>query len=131
MLKQALKKLQDEMSKDRNPYVEVIGQFLISHIKAYPEDAEKILANDKTISKSLDAMKNVAEKKVTHGENDGKVRVAVLTDEEGFHAIEKYFGIIEDTDQSDHTNGIEETVRRNEQMNLFDVSLDDLLNAKE
>lgn len=78
MLEEAKKKLQKEIGENAgNPYIQVVGQFLLQHISAHPEDAEKILQKDKTISKSLNAMRKEAEKKKVGN-------CAVLTDQEGF-----------------------------------------------
>lgn len=86
MKEKAIKKLQDEMSKNTNPYVQVVGNFLLQHLELHPEAAEKILASDKTVLKSLDEMRKEAEKKKVGN-------CAVLTDQEGFAIVLKYFGI--------------------------------------
>lgn len=87
MLSDAISKLNTEMnaSKD-NPYIKVIGDFLIRHLENNPDDAEKIIVADKTIGKSLDAMKAEAKKKQRNG-------MAMLTDAEGLAIVLKYFGI--------------------------------------
>lgn len=83
----AIEKLQNEMNTNKgNSYIQVVGAFLVQHIQAHPEDAEKILAEGKTIGKSLEAMRKEAEKKKT-------ANVAILTDQEGFAIVLKYFGI--------------------------------------
>lgn len=86
MIEQAINKLNDEMNKNKNPYVQVVGQFLVQHIKANPEVANKILQDGKTIMKSLDEMRKEAEKKKVGN-------CAVLTDQEGFEIVLKYFDI--------------------------------------
>lgn len=64
MLSKAITKLKTEMKQsENNPYIHVVGGFLIEHLDKNPKDAEKILAIDKTIGKSLNEMKKVAEKK--------------------------------------------------------------------
>ena len=85
MLNRAIEKLENEISAS-NKYVQVIGQFLLEHIQAHPEAAEKILAEDKTIKGSLQHMKNEARKQAIEG-------AAILTDEEGFTIVLSYFGI--------------------------------------
>ncbi|UTW69887.1 hypothetical protein KHA80_03090 [Anaerobacillus sp. HL2] len=61
---QAIKKLEEEMQKNsNNPYIQVVGNFLIEYLKENPTSAEKVLVADKTIAKSLDAMRKVAEQK--------------------------------------------------------------------
>ncbi len=83
----AIAKINDEMKATKNnPYVLVVGQFLIKHLEANPQDAEKVLNAEKTIAKSLDEMRKVAEKKKVGN-------CAVLTDAEGFAVVLKYFGI--------------------------------------
>jgi hypothetical protein len=89
MLKDAISKLKAEMSQGTNKtytYIQVVGRFLLQHLEANPESAGKILAADKTIGKSLDEMRKVAE--------ENKVGTcAVLTDAEGFAVVLKYFEI--------------------------------------
>ncbi len=89
MLTKALAKLRSETDQNiNNPYIQVVGGFLIQYLESNPAAAEKILATDKSISESLDEMRKAAEKK--------KVRnCAVLTDQEGFNIVLKYFGITE------------------------------------
>ena len=87
MLEDAKKKLETEMDGNKsNSYVQYLGQFLLQHIVANPSDVNKIMKEDKTIAKSLDAMKKEAEKKKTGN-------FAMLTPEEGFAIVLKYFGI--------------------------------------
>jgi len=115
-MQEAIKKLQAEMdSSKNNPYVKVIGEFLIKHIEANPASADKMLDADKTIAKSLEAMKNEAKKKQHNG-------MAMLTDTEGFAIVLKYFGVQDEpvpfkTEQ--HSPGPEKP--------NFDVKLDDFL----
>lgn len=87
MFKDAISKLRSEMDKNtNNPYIQVVGGFLLQHLEVSPESAEKITATDKTIGKSLDEMRKAAEKKKVGN-------CAVLTDAEGFAVVLKYFGI--------------------------------------
>lgn len=85
-MQKAIEKIKAEMNKENNPYVKVVGDFLISHLEKNPGDVEKTLATDKTILKSLEEMRKVAEKKKVGN-------VAVLSDAEGFGVVLKYFGI--------------------------------------
>lgn len=83
----AVSKINNEIKASKsNPYIKVIGDFLLKHLESNPADAEKFLSSDKTIGKSLDEMKKEAmKKKVGH--------MAILTDAEGFAVVLKYFGI--------------------------------------
>ena len=87
MVTKAITKIKTEMEQNKtNSYVHVVGGFLLQHLDTNPQDAEKVMAEGKTVAKSLDEMRKVAEK--------SKVgNCAVLTDQEGFEVILKYFGI--------------------------------------
>ncbi len=87
MESKAKEKINSEMSSNtNNPYIQVVGNFLMQHLESDPGAAEKILVKDKTIAKSLEAMRKAAEKKKVGN-------MAVLTDAEGFAVVLKYFGI--------------------------------------
>lgn len=114
-MEQATKKLQSEMDKSKNQYVKVIGQFLLQHIQANPQDADKFVDKDKTIAKSLDAMRKAAEK-VKVG------NMAMLSDAEGFALVLKYFGVDGEPQAVQAVPASAPQPR-----STFDVSLDDLL----
>lgn len=87
MQAEAIAKLQSEMDGNKNNhYIQVVGAFLLRHLEANPQDADKIMTADKSIAKSLDIMKEEARKKQSGG-------VAVLSDAEGFAIVLRYFGI--------------------------------------
>lgn len=86
MVEEAVRKIEEEIKRENNPYVKVIGEFLIKQLDVNPGVAEKILNKDKSILSSLGEMKKVAEKKKSGN-------CAILTDEEGFAIVLKYFGI--------------------------------------
>jgi hypothetical protein len=85
-MQEAIAKIKAEIDKEKNPYVQVVGEFLVSHLEKKPQDAMKILTADKTIIKSLDEMKKVASKKRVGN-------MAILTPAEGYGVVLKYFGI--------------------------------------
>jgi len=83
----AIEKIQSEMTKNStNSYTQAVGGFLLQYLLENPQDAEKILTKDKTIEKSLEEMRKVAQKKKVGN-------CAVLTDQEGFEVVLKYFDI--------------------------------------
>lgn len=87
MLNRAIEKIKAEIDKEKNnPYVRVVGEFLLQHLSANQGAAEKIASTEKNILKSLDEMRKAAEKKKVGN-------CAVLTDQEGFAIVLKYFGI--------------------------------------
>lgn len=86
MINKAITKINDEMKKENNPYVKLIGEYLLEVIKNNETAAEKILDKDKSIMKSSEEMRKAAEK-VKVG------NMAMISDEEGFSIVLKYFGI--------------------------------------
>jgi len=84
---EAVLKLKNEIEQNKNnPYVQVVGSFLLGHLEGNFQAAEKIMTTDKTIAKSLDAMRTEASKKKVGN-------CAMFTPEEGFAIVLKYFGI--------------------------------------
>ncbi|QOS77932.1 hypothetical protein JNUCC31_25020 [Paenibacillus sp. JNUCC31] len=87
MIQQALQKLQQEMSaKSKDAYVQHVGSFLTGYVRNHPEHAAFVLTDGKTIIGSLNAMKEEAKKKQSNG-------VGVLSDQQGFEIVLKYFGV--------------------------------------
>lgn len=87
MVTEAIKKIKEEMKQNSNDQsISVIGEFLIQHLNHNPEAAENVLVEGKSIVKSIDEMASVAKKKASKGR-------AMLTDQEGFEIVLKYFGI--------------------------------------
>jgi len=88
MLKEALDKLQAEITAGgaKKPYLPVIGGFIMDRIRTNPEEAELVLGEGKTLAGALGAMKEEARKNQADG-------CGVLTDEQGFAIVLKYYGI--------------------------------------
>ena len=87
MPSKAIEKLQSEMTKNNtNTYIQKVGGFLLQHLAENPQDADKILVADKDIGKSVSEVRKVAEKKKVGN-------CAVLSDQECFALVLKYFGI--------------------------------------
>lgn len=85
MINKAIEKIKEEIRRENNEYVKVIGEFLISKVED-ETTAKAILKDDKSIVKSLDFMKEKAKAKAQNG-------CAILTDEEGFKIVLEYFAI--------------------------------------
>jgi hypothetical protein len=123
MKSQTIDKINTEMKKDKNPYVQVIGQFLLQHVESNPGSAEKIMAKDKTIIKSLAAMQTEAQKKKVGN-------CAVLTDQEGFAIVLKYFGIegtVETSTPAKKEHNEQQAESTPTKSDNFDIKLEDLL----
>lgn len=87
MIEQAKAKLQAEMDASKGEdYVVWVGQHLLAHLDANPQDADKFLAEGKTIAKSMDLVKKAAEK-------NKKGNVAFVNPDKGREIILEYFGI--------------------------------------
>lgn len=84
-MQQAIDKLRTEMSSKQDGYTQMVGNFLISQLEKEPGLAEKILVPERSISGSLQAMRDEA-KKIQKG------GMAMFTPEEGFGIVLKYFG---------------------------------------
>lgn len=114
MLNQAIAKIDQEIeSKKGNKYIKAIGEYLKGHLREHEEDAEKILVESKSIEKSIGAMKQEASK--------NKVgNMAMISDEEGYKIVLKYFGI-------KLVGKITVPDKKPEVKSAFDVSLDDFL----
>ena len=86
---EAIQKIKSEMTQNNtNSYIQIVGEFLLQHLYLNVQDAKKILDDDKTIGKSFNEMKKEAEKKKI-------ANCTVLTEQEGFTVVLKYFGIDE------------------------------------
>lgn len=89
-VKDAVVMISMEMFDVQNPYVMVVGKFLTDHLTKNPQDVEKYMKavdEKKTLSGSLLVMQEEARKTAVNN-------VAVLTDEQGFEIVLKYYGFI-------------------------------------
>ncbi|WP_089610075.1 hypothetical protein [Dehalobacterium formicoaceticum] len=89
MLEKAINKIKSEMDIDKNKnnvFMQTVGNFLLRYLESNPGAAENIMQNDKTLAMSMGAMRAEA-KKHKHGD------FAVLTDQEGFAVVLKYYNI--------------------------------------
>lgn len=123
-MKNAIEKLKSEMIRNStNSYIQVVGEFLLHHLNENSQnsqDTKKNLIADKTIAKSLEIMKKAAEKKKVGN-------CAVLTDQEGFGVVLKYFGIEPGADIP-RPVGPEPKPKISKPSKIdFDINLEDLL----
>ncbi|MFZ5352769.1 MAG: hypothetical protein ACOZCL_08600 [Bacillota bacterium] len=125
MIDKAISKIRAEIEKNNgNQYIQYVGSFLLKELEANPTAAEKILTEGKTIAKSLDAMAEEAKKKPRIGS------CAMLTPEEGFKVVLKYFGIETKSKLADFkpVAPAYESMREKKPSDIeFDVRLDDFL----
>lgn len=90
MKEKAIEKINAEVQKNPdNKYIEVIGQYIIDQCEN-EEMAKAVLAEGKTLAGCLDAIKAIAKKKAVDN-------VGVVTEEEAFAEVHKYFGVSKET----------------------------------
>lgn len=111
MVQEALRKLQTEMAGAvADSYISYIGAFLMDHVRQNPHHATLIMADGKSISGSLEAMRSEASKKK-------KNNFAMFTPEQGFEIVLKYYGVSTKKTDSQQVAAAPK----------LDVSLDDLM----
>lgn len=122
MSAEAIAKIEAEMKANKDDsYIQYIGQFLLQRLEANPDDAAKLASKDKTIAKSLEAMEKEARKKQKNGR-------AMLTPDEGFAIVLKYFGITgAAAPVPTPTSVAPPAVTAKNPISDFDVKLDDFL----
>lgn len=119
MLDQAIDKIKTEKAQHANdPYVQVIGDFLLRQLEVTPGAAAQIMTEGKTIVKSVDAMVPAAQKRAKNNR-------AVLTGEEGLSIVLKYFGI--DAGAGIQLAAAPAPVPLPEKVAQFNIRLEDLL----
>ncbi|MEG0133379.1 MAG: Cas9 inhibitor AcrIIA9 family protein [Clostridium sp.] len=121
----AIEKINQEIKKENSEFIRVIGAFLINLIKNNEEAAKMIMNKDKTIMGSLNEMSKEAKKKAVKG-------CAMLSDEEGFGIVLKYYGISSEIDTNNNINNkvvniSEHRKTESKKTDLLDINLDDLL----
>lgn len=94
---EAIGKINGEMQKSPDDRVlEAIGHYLIDRIT--DADAEKV--RDKTLKGAVEKMRSAAQKVARGG-------VGVLTDEEGFAIVRRYFGLRDEVPEDRSHDGSE------------------------
>lgn len=126
MIDKAIQMITNEMKKDKNPYIQVVGNYVLSQIEINPNSIRDIASSSKTLKGSLKAMENEAKKKAVN-------KVAILTDEEGLAIVSKYFGFgatqisVDETIANSNVEYKIEEKKANKHKIEFNVNLDDLL----
>ena len=133
MINLAIEKIKTEMAANaNNSYIQAVGTMLLDYnTEVTHEAAERILTEGKTISGSLAEMRKIAETKKVGN-------CAVLTDQEGFAIVLKYFGIelVAGVPPIPASRAVSRTVAvpvavnaKEDKPSKFDVNLDDLLSG--
>lgn len=85
VIEQAVEKIEKEMKEKNSTYINVIGSYVLKQLEVNKPVCEEIIKGNKTIAGSVEEMRREAKKNAKDG-------IAVLTDEEGFAIVSKYFG---------------------------------------
>lgn len=117
MINQAIEKIKAEMEENKNPYTEIIGNYVIQQIQVNPQVAEAIINEEKTLAESLEQMRKEA-LKVKQGD------IAILTDEQAFKIIRDYFGF-ENVQQNIYSSAEPKEAKATD--DDFNVSLNDFI----
>lgn len=124
MLNEAMEKIKSEMKgNENNPYVQVVGDYLIKHLESFPDNAHLLINPEKSILKSLDEMRKVAASKKTGN-------FAMLTPQEGFAVVLDYYGIEPTSDISEEVEveiKLNQPVKDRSSKVDFNVTLDEFL----
>ncbi len=129
----AIKKLKEEISKNASDqYIKYVGEFLLDHIKEHPQDAEKIIVENKTIAKSLDEMASLARKKAENIKGTEMNKRVMFTPVEGLEIVLKYFDIsrkltlVEEVPKVNDVKTLEVSQIKQDEVD-FDINLNDFL----
>lgn len=123
MIEKAIEKIKEEMEKNKAPYIQAIGNYILVQVEINDKAAKEIISGEKTLGKALEKVKGEAKKKAVNG-------CAVLTDEEVYKQVREYYGFT--AEQSNATkvvvNGVDtnEPAKEEEHKN-FGVDLKSLL----
>lgn len=97
----AIEKLKAEISQSEEKYVELVGNYLISYIEKRKDiSVEGVLEASKSIVGSIEEMAKVAFENTVmkDSQKDGMdctQGVGMLSDQEGYEIVLKYFGLME------------------------------------
>lgn len=128
MIEEAIKKIEEEISKNKNDEVlQIVGDYVLKNIEVNREGAKDIAEGKKSIKDAIKEMEKVAKAKAVNG-------CGALTDTEGFAIVRKYFNFeavqdkilnLELADIKEEQK-IEPLQTKNKQSIDFDVKLEDL-----
>lgn len=108
MYNKAIDKIRDEMAANANDgYIAAVGEYLTEYIRGHKDEADKVMADGKTIKGSLAAASEEARKKQ-------RGNVAVLSYEEVYKLVREYYGFCDNRAKNANICG-------------FDLDLDELL----
>ena len=124
MIEEAVKKIKEEMEKNKAPYIQAIGNYVLTQIEVNDKAAKEVVEGKKTLKDALGKVKGKAREKAVDG-------CAILSDEEVYKRVSEYYGF--EVEQQNATKivinedvKVKEPVKEEEHKN-FKVDLKDLL----
>lgn len=124
MIEEAVKKIKEEMEKNKAPYIQAIGNYVLTQIEINDKAAKEVVEGKKTLKDALKKVKVKARIKAVDG-------CAVLSDEEVYKLVSEYYGF--EAEQKNATKVVinEEVTAsgpaKEEEHKNFKVDLKDLL----
>lgn len=122
MVEKAIEKIKKEMEKG-TPYIQAIGNYVLTQIEVNGEAAKEVAYGKKTLKDALENVKGEARKQAVNN-------CAVLTDEEVFKIVAKYYGFT--VEQANATKVViaGPVEEKKEDNKNFSVDLNSLLRRK-
>ena len=131
MYEEAKKKIKEEIkANEDNDFVKVIGEYVLKNIEVNKATAKGIVSGKKTIDECCKVMKEEAEKRIKQRKGH---QCVVLSDEEGFALVRKYFELegvqteIEERLKEVEEVVIKESATEKLEHSEFNVSLEDFM----
>lgn len=124
MIEEAVKKIKEEMEKNKAQYIQAIGNYVLTQIEINDKAAKEVVEGKRTLEDALKKVKVKARVKAVGN-------CAMLTDEEVFKIVAEYYGF--EVEQKNVTKVVineevtaSEPAKEEEHKN-FKVDLKDLL----
>lgn len=122
MIEKAIEKIKEEMEKNKTPYVQAIGNYVLTQIEINLECAKEVVDEKKTLEEAFKKVTEEARKKAVNN-------CAVLTDEEVFKIVAKYYEFTNEQQNATKVVIVEQVEKKEEHKN-FAVDLKSLLGGK-
>lgn len=123
MIEKAIEKIKEEMEKNKAPYIQAIGNYVLCQVKINIEAAKEIVESKKTLKDALKIVTAKAKEKAVDN-------CAILTDEEVYKIVREYYEF--KAEQSNATQTVikeeyREKEKTKEEKKNFSVDLNSLL----
>lgn len=127
MIEEAVKKIKEEMEKNKATYIQAIGNYVLTQIEINDKAAKEVVEGKRTLKDALKKVKVKARGKAVDG-------CAILSDEEVYEVVREYYGF--EVEQPNATKVVvneditDRGPAKEEEHKNFKVNLEDLLGRK-